>query len=236
MNTPLVSAIIPVKNGAQYLSAAIESIVQNDYAPLEIIVVYDHSVDRTVEVAQSFQNVRCIPNKGHGASCAYNTGIEAANGDLIAFNAHDDLWTPDKLRVQVAYMMAHPEVQYTITRMKLFLEPGSTPPLGFKQHLLEGDHVGKLLETLIARKPLFERIGKFNPDIEISMDADWYAMASDQNISMAIIPNVLLYRRVHNSNLSLSVTANGKRYNEEMLTILKRSVARKKQSRGSSIA
>ena len=229
MITPLVSAVIPVKNGERYLSYAIESIMKNDYHPIEIIVVNDHSDDRTVEVARSFPKVRCLLNKGHGASNAYNTGIEAANGELIAFNAHDDLWTPEKLRVQVAYMMEHPEIQYTISRMKLFLEPGSTPPSGFKKHLLEGDHVGKLLETLMARKSLFERIGKFDPDVAISMDADWYARASDQQITMAIIPEVLLYRRVHNSNLSLSVTANNKGYNEEMLSILKRSVARKKQ-------
>jgi glycosyltransferase involved in cell wall biosynthesis len=227
MTNPLVSVVIPTKNSERYLASAIESVIRTDYTPMEIIVVDGQSVDKTAEIARSFEVVRYIRQHNHGLSNAYNIGIDAARGELIAFQASDDLWTRDKLSTQVNYMLNHPEIQYTIARVKFFLEPGIPSPPGFRQELLEGDHVGRILETLVVRKSLFEVVGKFDPDITISMDVDWYARANDNDIPMAVLPQVLLYRRVHDSNHSLNVSVNNQNFNTEMLKILKRSVKRK---------
>lgn len=223
-NEPLVSVIIAVKNGERFLASAINSVLEQDYRPFEIIVVDGQSVDNTAKIAKSFKAVHYMYQVNKGVADAYNIGIEAARGESIAFLSHDDVWTPDKLSIQVNYMVNHLEIQYTIARVKFFLEPGCPIPPGFRQELLENDHVGRIMETLVARKPLFDVIGKFDPDLTISEDVDWFARASDANVPMAVIPKVLLLKRVHDANLSLNAWLG----HQDLLKALKKSIERKR--------
>jgi glycosyltransferase involved in cell wall biosynthesis len=222
-----VSVIVAVQNGERYLAAALDSIAAQTYPPAEVIVVDGHSVDRTTEIAQSFAQVRLIAQTAHGVADAYNIGIEAARGELVAFLSHDDLWTPNKLSVQVNYLGEHPVIQYTIARMKYFLEPGVALPLGFRSDLLENEHVGYMMETLVARRSLFEHIGLYDTRLPIGEDVDWFARAHDSRIPMAVLPDVLLYKRVHDENISLhpSITWH------YMFNLLKQSIDRKRAQR-----
>lgn len=224
MGNPLVSVIIAVKNGERFLASAINSVLEQDYRPIEIIVVDGQSEDRTAQIAQSFAQVGYIQQVNKGVADAYNVGIDAAKGELVAFLSHDDLWTPDKLSVQVNYLIDHPKIQYTIAKVKFFLEPGHSPPSGFRKELLGNDHIGRIMETLVVRKSLFDVIGKFRTDLTTAEDVDWYARANDNGVPMAIIPKVLLYKRVHDANISLNVLVN----NRNLLKALRQSIDRKR--------
>lgn len=122
----LVSVIMAVRNGERFLLQAIDSVLAQDYRPMEIIVVDGKSVDRTAEIAHSYPDVRYIYQENLGIPNAYNIGIEVSRGEYIAFLSFDDLWTSDKLRFQANYLNEQPDVQYTIARVKYFLEPGCT--------------------------------------------------------------------------------------------------------------
>ncbi len=222
-NSLMVSVIIVVKNGERYLTSAIKSVLNQDYHPVEIIVVDGQSEDRTAQIAKSFGQVRYILQVNKGISDGYNVGINVAKGQIIAFLSHDDFWTFDKLTSQVEYMIQHPEVQYTIAKFIYFLEPGSVSPAGFRKELLKGEHVGRIMETLVARKSVFEEVGKFDTQLNTAEDVDWYSRASDQQIPMAVIPKVLLHKRIHGTNISLNVDAN----NQNLLKALRQSVHRK---------
>ncbi len=224
MENPLVSVIIIVKNGELFLASAIDSVLKQDYRPLEIIIVDGHSTDKTQVIAQSYPDVSYIQQQKTGIPDAYNLGIDCAKGTLVAFLSHDDFWTPDKLTTQVVYLLENPEVQYTIAKVKFFLEPGTIPPIGFRKELLEGEHVGRIMETLVARKSVLEEVGKFDTQLNTAEDVDWYSRANDLQIPMAIIPRVLLHKRIHGRNISLNVDAN----NQNLLKALRRSVHRKK--------
>ena len=224
MNAPLVSVIIPVKNGERILPLALNSVLAQDYQPLEIIVVNDHSTDRTAEIARSFAYVQVLSPTGKGVASVWNDGIAAAKGELVAFLSHDDLWTPDKLRLQVHYLLEHPEIHYVIARVQFFIEPGCAIPSGFRKELLEQDHVGRVPETLVARKRLFDTIGKFDPRLSTAEDVDWFARAHDCGVPMAVIPKVLLHKRIHDTNISLNVPEN----NRNLLQALKQSIDRKR--------
>lgn len=226
MNKSLVSVIIPVKNGERFLASAINSVLEQDYRPLEIIVVDGSSTDSTAKIAKSFKHVRYVRQSGRGLADAWNVGIEAAKGELIAFLDHDDLWAPNKLSTQVGYLVNHPEIQYTIARVKFFLEEGHAIPIGFKKELLDQDQVGRIPGTLVARKHFFDLIGRFSTDLTIAADVDWFVRAKDENSPMAIINKVLLYKRIHSTNLSSNAEVN----NQELLKILKRSVERQRNS------
>ena len=80
------------------------------------------------------------------------------------------------------------------------------------------------METLVARKALFDSIGGFDVTMALAEDADWYARANDHKIPMAVIPEVLLHKRVHGANASLDAETS----NRELLKALKRSIGRKK--------
>ena len=107
MGKPLVSVIIPVYNGERYLEAALKSVIEQDYCPIEIIVVDDGSTDKSAEIAKYFKEIQYIfqSNKGPGPANARNTGIRAVKGEYIAFLDADDIWMPNKLSIQMNYLM-----------------------------------------------------------------------------------------------------------------------------------
>lgn len=226
MERLLVSVIVPVYNGDRYLAEALESIFAQDYHPFEVIVVDDGSVDSSAALAKSFKSVRYIYQTNQGIANAMNRGIDAAGGELIAFLDQDDLWAPNKLRLQVDCLVNRPEIQYAIALVKFFLEPGCSVPPGFKTELLEKEQVGRLTGALMARKSLLALIGQFNAEFTIASDVDWFARAKDSNIPGAVIPEVLLHKRVHNTNVSSNARLN----NKELLGLLRKSIARQQKS------
>jgi glycosyltransferase involved in cell wall biosynthesis len=225
-HSPQVSIVIPVKNGELYLQAAIESILQQTYRFYSIIVVDDQSTDNTEKIAKSYSEVQYVEGSGCGSAAAYNQGILCAQGEFIAFLDHDDLWVPEKLTIQTRYLIDHPEVQYAIAEMRMFLEPGYSIPPGLRPELLEKPVVAPLPGTLMARRTLFEQVGLFNPSLNTAEDVDWFARCHDAQIVGATIPHVLLHKRVHQTNLSFNATNN----NQNLLKVLRSSIQRKRQS------
>jgi glycosyltransferase involved in cell wall biosynthesis len=225
-NNPLVSVILIVRNGERYLAEAIESVLAQDYQPIEILLVDGQSTDRTAEIAHSFSPVRYIYQDNLGIANAYNLGIDAAQGEFIAFFSHDDLWVPHKLKVQVNYLLNHPDVAYTIGKVKFFWDSEYTLPLSLNPEPLDQENPHRILEVLLARKTIFKQIGKFNPDIAFSNDVDWWSRVQDAGIEGGIIPEVLLHKRVHPNSTILSNQETVKR---ELWSILKQSIARKRE-------
>ena len=97
MKNPLVSVIVPTYNGEKFITQTLESIINQDYENLEIIVVDDVSKDNTVEVAKkilenSGRNFQLVKRTVNGRqSAARNTGLKASNGEYVIFFDHDDL-------------------------------------------------------------------------------------------------------------------------------------------------
>lgn len=226
-DNPLVSVIVAVRNGERYLDVAIQSILAQEYGPLEILLVDGKSTDRTATIAKSYPQVRYMTQTGDGIAAAYNQGVTAAAGELVAFLSHDDIWTANKLRTQVACMLECPSLLYTVAHAKFFLETPGTLPHGFRSELLQGDHVAYIMETLLVRKEAFEKIGLFETTLSTGEDVDWFARARDKHILHRVIPQVLLRKRVHSTNASL----NDPSTNQVLLKVLRRSIVRKRTMR-----
>lgn len=201
MNLSLVSVIVPVYNGERYLSFAIQSILGQDYHNFEVIVVDDGSTDNSGNIARSFEEVHYIHQSNQGVAMARNVGIAAARGEFIAFLDADDLWAPDKLSVQVDYFLKSPQVGYTLAKMHNFLEPGISWPSWQGEKFLEEDEYSYSLSALVVRKSVLDKIGTFDPRFRIGSDTDWLIRAKEAGIRMAILPDVLVQRRIHDSNL-----------------------------------
>jgi glycosyltransferase involved in cell wall biosynthesis len=217
--------VIPVHNGERYLAAAIRSVLAQTYRPIEVIVVDDGSTDSSASIARSFEAVRCMVQAHQGVAVARNTGISAAGGAFIAFLDADDVWPPDKLAVQVGHLMDHPRVAYTVGRIRNFLEPGIALDPKIQRTLLERDQVG--LMTLVGRREVFAQVGGFDPSYRVGEDFDWFVRAKDAGIVMAILPDVVLHRRIHGANLSSHTEA----CRESLLRVFKASLDRQRADR-----
>jgi glycosyltransferase involved in cell wall biosynthesis len=198
----LVSVIIPVYNGARYVREALESVFAQTYRPFEVIVVDDGSVDDSGLIAQSFPEVRYIRQANQGVAAARNHAIEVARGEFFAFLDQDDLWTPEKLRLQIGHLRSHPELGYTLTQQKFFLNPGAALPSWFRKELFDSVHTGWVLGTLVVRRTTFAQVGNFATGYAAANDSDWFFRAKAAAIPMAVVPELLLLKRIHESNES----------------------------------
>jgi glycosyltransferase involved in cell wall biosynthesis len=221
---PFVSIIVVVRNGERYLRDALNSIQLQSYRDREIIVVDGQSTDGTARIARSFPGVYYLCQTTLGLANARNLGIEAARGRYIAFLDHDDQWHPDKLARQVALHDANPSILYSLTQMIFRREPGAAVPYGMTAESLTQPRAAGTPSALIARADLFNRIGGFDSRFAIACDADWFTRARDEQIPTAIIPEVLVYKRLHEDNLSRNIALNRR----EMFQVARQSIMRQR--------
>ena len=200
----LISVIIPVYNRERYLAETIESVLSQTYRPIEIVVIDDGSTDKTADVANRFsQAVRYFfqPNSGCGA--ALNTGVEKAGGDYLSFLGSDDLWTENKLTLQMKILTSDPETDLVFGHITHF----HSPDLG--QHERErflcpaGKMPGYHAGTMLIRREAFLSVGLFNPRYQAGEFLDWYSRAKEKRVREVILPDVVMKRRIHSSNLGI---------------------------------
>lgn len=194
LNMPeLVSVVIAVYNGEQYLAAAIESVLAQDYRTIEIIVVDDGSTDATAEIARSFRQVRCeqIPHAGIGG--ALNHGIQSASGDFLSFLDADDLWTEHKLTEQMQLLETEPSLDAVFGYFQEFRDDTPdmlSPP---QEALSKG--------TMLIRSHSFWRVGLFDPQWQVGDFIAWFIRATEMQLKYAMPQQVYLKRRIHGANM-----------------------------------
>jgi len=204
MTQPLISCIVPVFNGERYLTEALESILKQTYRPLEIIVADDGSTDGTATLVASYgDQVRYLfqPNAGVAAAC--NLGVRASRGEFIAFLAADDLWHPQKLVLQMSQFQNRPELDLCLTHMQNFWIPElRTEAERFRDQPLAQPWPGYLPQALLARRAVFETVGLFDNTLRYEDAKDWFLRAAECGTVMELLPDVLVYRRLHRANIS----------------------------------
>ncbi|MCR1808488.1 glycosyltransferase family 2 protein [Stenotrophomonas geniculata] len=105
----LVSVVIPLYNTEKYIEETMQSILDQTYKNIEIVIVDDGSKDQSPSIVKNLAEkylgqVKYVHQKNQGVSVARNTGIENASGEYIAFLDSDDLWHPTKIEKQVESM------------------------------------------------------------------------------------------------------------------------------------
>jgi glycosyltransferase involved in cell wall biosynthesis len=198
----LISVIIPVYNGDKYLAEAIESVLAQTDFRFDVIIVDDGSTDNTGKVAESFGSlVRYYYQINSGPGAARNKGISLALGDFISFLDADDLWTPDKMKQQWMAFEADPHLDMVFGHIRQFYSPELTQAekdrINIPVDIMPGHHAG----TMLIKKESFLRVGLFKK--EFGEFIDWYARAKDLNLKSIMLPDVLMKRRIHRTNLGI---------------------------------
>jgi glycosyltransferase involved in cell wall biosynthesis len=203
-----VSVIIPVRNGERYLADAIASVLNQNHTPLELVIVDDGSTDGTRDVVADAAThygtcVHYMHQTWRGPSAARNLGISKARGDVISFLDHDDLWAPQCLPRHLAYLSAHPEidiVQGLIIQMQRV--PAGSAPDEFTFEVSSEPYQFISLSSAVYRKTVFERVGGCDEKLLEGEDADWFIRAWERNVPKAVLEDVMLYYRRHDTNLT----------------------------------
>ena len=145
----LVSVVLPTYNRERTLHRAINSVLQQTYHEIELIVVDDGSTDQTRSVVQAYKDerIRYIYQSNQGACVARNRGVSEARGLYIAFQDSDDEWMEDKLERQIAYMEQ--------TQADVVFH-------AFRRHGLEAEPERIPSETIPSRQVFFEDIVPVN--------------------------------------------------------------------------
>lgn len=185
---PVVSVVIPTYNRAHLVSRAIRSALAQDYPALEVIVVDDGSTDNTHEVLSRFDSIRSIRFEiNRGGAIARNAGIEAANGQFVAFLDSDDEWLPEKTRRQMDLLLgshgtgavycrhfAHDDASGT--RVETF-------PTLYRDSIREALFSGECPHTvslfLVRREALMDA-GGFDPSLAGFQDTDLWIRLSER--------------------------------------------------------
>ncbi|MCL7945676.1 glycosyltransferase [Marinobacter sp. ATCH36] len=175
----VVSVVTPTYNRARFLPDAVASVLAQTYADLELIVLDDGSVDDTREVLEPFladRRVRYFYQENQGQSHARNHALEQATGDFIAFLDSDDLWTPDKLKKQLAVLNANPDVDIVHGDEAMIDEQGVVSSLenmkrysGWITRYLLADN-GVSISTALVRRRCFDEMGGFDTSVGVADD------------------------------------------------------------------
>ncbi|TMA95583.1 MAG: glycosyltransferase [Deltaproteobacteria bacterium] len=209
MNSPLISCIVRVFNGELYLAEALDSILAQTHRPLEVLVVDDGSTDGTAKLVGGYGEKVCyLWQSNAGPAAATNLGLRAARGDFVAFLDADDVWHADKLARQLERFQSRPELDLSVTHVQNFWIPELAEEAAkFRHHRIAKPLPGYSTVTLLARRNLFETVGHFNSALQHGGDSDWFLRAAKHEAVMELLPDVLVYRRLHRTNRSRILAA-----------------------------
>jgi glycosyltransferase involved in cell wall biosynthesis len=183
----LVSVVIATYNMGRYLPQAVQSVLGQSYANVDVQIVDDGSTDETPSVLKQWDDhprVRIHSQANAGKARAMNQGVALSGGSFIAFLDADDVWLPEKLSRQMPLFAGHSEVGVVYSDYERMDGEGAALPKG-PTHMHRGRVSGPLLienfvpySTGIVRREYFERIGGFDERIRMGLDYDLWLRLS----------------------------------------------------------
>ena len=180
-----ISIIIPTYNRKSFLIHAINSVLNQTYQNLELIIIDDGSSDKTENIIKKkYPKIKFYKQKNKGVSAARNKGIKMASCKWIAFLDSDDRWHPRKIENQINYLLAHPRYKICHTD-EIWIRKG----IRINQHKKHKKHGGHIFDkcldlcrispsSVIIHKDIFNKVGLFNEKLPVCEDYDlWLRIA-----------------------------------------------------------
>lgn len=189
MDMPTISVVIPTYNSRQYLAAALDSVLAQEYPAelIDIVVVDDGSRDDSASIAEAYAmrsptRIQVIRQANAGQSAARNAGIAATRGELVAFLDSDDSWQPMKCMLQAALYRAQPEVGL-IHCASRFVDPKGHELADYvrKSNTAQGDVLLEffcdfflITSAVMVPRHCLDEIGVFDESLRIGEDYDLF--------------------------------------------------------------
>ncbi len=219
---PQLSVIIPCYNGEEYISQAIQSVLDQTHQDFEIIITNDGSKDRSVRRIEAFRDSRILLynfDRNRGVAAATNNCIGHARGNYSAILDADNLFLPTKLETQIQFLEEHPKIGAVFTWVQLIDDSGKKlEDMGHPYQTLFEQPNRTRQEWLshfffrnnclchpsaMIRKECYETVGYYDTRLSQLLDFDlWIRLCRQYEIF--IIPEALLKFRIHDDDSNLS--------------------------------
>lgn len=211
MTTPLVSIIIPVYNGSNYLNQAIDSALAQTYDNCEVIVINDGSADNgaTESIAKSYgDRIKYHCKTNGGVASAMNAGIRLADGDYISWLSHDDLYLPHKIERQITFLSSLPSADVVLYSDYEVVDANNDFIRTVKLDALSGvDSIQAFILllfrasvhgcSLLLPRKCFTEIGYFAENLRTTQDYDLWFKLLKNGYEFVHMPEVLMITRWH---------------------------------------
>jgi len=208
----LVSVIIPTFNRAAFVHEAVASVLAQRGASYELIVVDDGSTDGSADsLRQTYGDaLRVVRTANHGVAAARNRGIAESRGEVVAFLDSDDLWEPDKLKMQAERLSTDPSLEICQVN-EIWIRNGVrvNPPAHYRKAggwIFEASLRHCLISpsAVLLRRRLLQRVGGFDESLPVCEDYDlWLRIARDTQVELIDLP-LVIRRGGHADQLSHS--------------------------------
>ncbi|WP_310422579.1 amino acid adenylation domain-containing protein [Chamaesiphon sp. VAR_48_metabat_135_sub] len=206
-----VSVVIPAYNSSKFLPAAIESVLNQTYPNVEIVVVDDGSTDDTKVVCDRYPTITYIYQSNQGVSSARNTGIRVSQGAYLIFLDSDDCLLPDAVEIGVNCLNDRPEIGFVFgsylfktinpdgsyTTQKLFDEP---PAVASYATILAAQHKIQC-STVIFRRIAIDAVGGFDANLAVMEDLNLFLRVA-RKFPIYFHDRVVSEYRYHGGNVS----------------------------------
>jgi glycosyltransferase involved in cell wall biosynthesis len=216
---PWVTVVIPAKNAAFTLQETLDSVVAQTFKQWDAIVIDDGSEDGTLDIALKMverdARFRCIPGPKRGVSAARNFGVSHAQAPLIAFLDADDLWSKDKLALQVDHLQKDTRVGLSYSRVAFLDVLGRPTGVVSKIKRFVGRPWRLLYEnptctasSVVVRKFLFDAIDGFDESMKYSEDLEFLVRLQSLCVTrIEGLPQILTSYRASRGGASANLNA-----------------------------
>ncbi len=194
-----ISVIVPCYNGEKYLREALDSIESQGWE-FEIIFIDDGSTDNSKKIVETeYPHIKYHFKENSSAAGARNKGIPLASHDFIAFLDADDIWIPNKTKLQMEVFRKNPELDVVGGLMDYIIMPESK----YRAHLYSSEPIEHtLLATLIVKRSVFDQIGMFDESLKLGEDLDWFLKLRESTLTYEVIDSVVFHYRIHEQGIT----------------------------------
>ncbi len=230
---PMVSIVIPVYNGVNYMQEAIDSALAQTYENCEVIVVNDGSTDNTEEVALSYgDKIRYFKKENGGVASALNLAIQEMKGEYFSWLSHDDIYYPNKVERQIQALREFEDMQaplysgFDILWMEDNKKTSLSPEYRFGKEERENGLFPVLFGlihgcSMLIHKSHFERVGIFDESLLTSQDYDmWFRIFRGQKV--VYVEDALITSRTHAQQGSHTIERYKKNCEEIQINMINR--------------
>ena len=194
--TPLISVIMPVRNGSNYIREALESLLAQD-CRLQILVVDDGSEDNTAAIACEYGCTVLSHGTSQGPVAAKNTGLQAASGEYVLFLDHDDVMRQGALKALCATLEEDPDASAVQAKVQDF----KSPDCHDTNVLIRTEpYYGLFTGAMLIQRQVFDIIGPFPTAQTAGEIIDWSFRMQENGLTIKKTDLVSTDRRVHGSN------------------------------------
>jgi glycosyltransferase involved in cell wall biosynthesis len=207
MPSPIISVVLPVHNGGEYLAQALDSILTQSFEDFELIIIDDGSADNSATIIETKtagdRRCRRISREKRGFVDTCNQGFDLARGEYVFRMDADDVARPNRFELQLQYLLSNPDCVAVGSRV-LLVDPAGLPLMEYIDSFTHDEiyndglnAISSIVHPSVAiRRSSFVAVGGYRNEFNLAEDLDLFLRLAEVG-TLANLPTVLLEYRQH---------------------------------------